>query len=48
MEQYLPEEQLIEYVKPSLKAKGFKKKNYPNGNILVLTIMITAPQAHIL
>ena len=27
MEQHLPEEQLIEYVKPYLKAKGFKKKN---------------------
>ena len=27
MEQHLPEEQLIEYVKPYLKKKGFKKKN---------------------
>ena len=27
MEQHLPEEQLIEYVKPYLKAKGFKKRN---------------------
>ena len=27
MEQLLSEEQLIEYVKPYLKAKGFKKKN---------------------
>ena len=27
MEQHLPEEQLIEYIKPYLKAKSFKKKN---------------------
>lgn len=27
MEQFLSEEQLIEYVKPYLKKKGFKKKN---------------------
>ena len=27
MEHVLPEDQLIEYVKPYLKAKGFKKKN---------------------
>lgn len=27
MESILPEEQLIEYAKPYLKAKGFKKKN---------------------
>ena len=27
MKHILPEEQLIEYVKPYLKAKGFKKKN---------------------
>ena len=27
MDHILPEEQLIEYAKPYLKAKGFKKKN---------------------
>ena len=27
MKHFLPEEELIEYVKPYLKAKGFKKKN---------------------
>ena len=27
MEHILPEEELIAYVKPYLKAKGFKKKN---------------------
>ena len=27
MEHFLPEEELIEYVKPYLKAKGFKKKD---------------------
>ena len=27
MKQHLPEEDLIEYVKPYLKARGFKKKN---------------------
>ena len=27
MKNFLPEEELIEYVKPYLKAKGFKKKN---------------------
>ena len=27
MEQHLPEERLIEYLKPYLKAKGFRKKN---------------------
>jgi len=27
MEQHLPEDQLIEYIKPYLKAKSFKKKN---------------------
>ena len=27
MEGFLPEEELIEYVKPYLKSKGFKKKN---------------------
>ena len=27
MKNYLPEEELIEYAKPYLKAKGFKKKN---------------------
>ena len=27
MDHILPEEQLIEYAKPCLKAKGFKKKN---------------------
>ena len=27
MDYILPEEQLIEYAKPYLKAKGFKKKN---------------------
>ena len=27
MEQHLPEEQLIEYIKPYLKAKSFRKKN---------------------
>ncbi len=27
MKHFLPEEELIEYVKPCLKAKGFKKKN---------------------
>lgn len=27
MKDFLPEEKLIEYVKPYLKAKGFKKKN---------------------
>ena len=27
MKHFLPEEELIEYIKPYLKAKGFKKKN---------------------